>query len=64
MKQYKVWIHVEEIDEDRDHYVDVEPCYSSGCFETEAKARDHIENELMTTPIIDLENAKESHRQS
>ena len=51
MKQYKVWVHVEEIDEDRDHYVDLEPCYSSGCFDTEAAARNHIENELMTTEI-------------
>lgn len=51
MKQYKVWVHVEEIDEDRDHYVDLEPCYSSGCFETEAEARDHIEKELMSTHI-------------
>lgn len=24
MKQYKVWIHVEEIDEEHDHYADLD----------------------------------------
>lgn len=24
MKKYKVWLHIEEIDEDEDHYMDLE----------------------------------------
>jgi hypothetical protein len=24
MKKYKIWIHIEEIDEDQSHYVDLE----------------------------------------
>lgn len=51
MKQYKVWIHVEEIDEDRDIYEDIGECYSAGSFETEATARNYIEDELLTTHI-------------
>jgi len=51
MKHYKVWVHVEEIDEERDHYVDLEPCYSPGCFDSEQAARDYAEDELMTTQI-------------
>lgn len=51
MKQYKVWIHVEEIDEDHDIYEDVGECYSAGSFETEQAARDYIEQELMTTHV-------------
>lgn len=51
MKNYKVWVHVEEIDEDHDHYVDLEPCYSPGCFDSEQGAREYVENDLLTTQI-------------
>ena len=51
MKQYKVWIHVEEIDEDRDHYLDLDLPYEAGYFETESAARDFVEHELMTSRI-------------
>ena len=51
MKQYKVWIHVEEIDEDRDRYQDLDLPIEAGCFETEAQARQFIDDELMRTQI-------------
>jgi len=51
MKQYKVWIHVEEIDEEHDWYQDLDLPIEAGCFETEAAAREFVDNELMTTQI-------------
>ncbi|RKY10614.1 MAG: hypothetical protein DRP56_00445 [Planctomycetota bacterium] len=51
MKQYKVWIHVEEIDTDRDRYQDLDLPIEAGCFESESKARQFVDNELMTTQI-------------
>jgi hypothetical protein len=51
MKQYKVWIHVEEIDEEKDIYEDVGECYSAGWFESEQAAREYIEQELMIVHI-------------
>jgi len=51
MKQYKVWIHVEEIDADRDRYQDLDLPIEAGCFETEVEARQFVDDELMTTQI-------------
>jgi hypothetical protein len=51
MKQYKVWIQIEEIDEARDHYRNMEWPYVAGCFKNERAAREFVENELMTTQL-------------
>jgi hypothetical protein len=51
MKKYEVWVHVEEIDVDQNHYLDTDTPYKAGCFKTEAEARQFVENELMTTCI-------------
>lgn len=51
MKQYEVWIHVEQIDGDQNHHLDLDMPYKAGCFKTEANARKYVENELMTTHI-------------
>ena len=51
MKTYKVWIHVEQIDESEGHYIDLDPPYEAGEFDTEEAARRFVENELMTTRI-------------
>lgn len=53
MKIYKVWIQIEEIDESRDHYLNVGLPYEAGKFYTEAAAMEFVENELMTTQIPD-----------
>lgn len=45
---YKVWIHIEQIDESTDHYVDIGLPYEAGVFDTEADADDFIKNELLS----------------
>jgi len=48
---YKVWVHIEQIDEGRDHYLNLDPPYEAGKFDTEDAAKSFVENELMTTRI-------------
>jgi len=48
---YKVWIHIEQIDEGRDHYLNLDPPYEAGKFDTEDAARNFVDSELMTTRI-------------
>ncbi len=59
MKTYKVWIHLEEIDESKDHYLNLGLPYEAGRFNTEAAARKFVESELMITerPNVKLRNA-------
>ena len=47
MKIYKVWIHIEEIDEKKEHYLNIGEPYEAGRFGTEIAARKFVENELM-----------------
>ncbi len=44
---YKVWIQIEQIDESRDHYVNIGLPYQAGVFDTETEAANFIENELL-----------------
>ncbi len=44
---YKVWIQIEEIDEGKDHYLNISEPYEAGKFDTEAEAVKFVENELM-----------------
>ena len=48
---YKVWIQIEEIDEDKNHYLNIGEPYEAGKFDTEADAMKFVENELMITRI-------------
>jgi predicted RNA-binding Zn-ribbon protein involved in translation (DUF1610 family) len=50
---YKVWIQIEEIDEGKDHYLNIGEPYEAGKFDTEAEAVKFVENELMTTQVPD-----------
>jgi len=50
---YKVWIQIEEIDEGKDHYLNIGEPYEAGKFDTEAEAVKFVENELMTTQAPD-----------
>ncbi len=50
---YKVWIQIEEIDENKDHYLNISEPYEAGKFDTEAEAVKFTENELMATQIPD-----------
>ena len=51
MNIYKVWIQIEEIDESRNHYLNLGTPYEAGKFDTEIGARKFVENELMTIRI-------------
>jgi len=53
MNTYKVWIQIEEINESKDHYLNIGEPYEAGKFETEAEAVKFVESELMTTQIPD-----------
>ena len=55
MRIYKVWIQIEEIDKDKNHYLKLGAPYEAGKFRTEIAARKFVENELM---IIRPLNAK------
>ncbi len=44
---YKVWIQIEEIDESKDHYLNIGEPYEAGKSDTEAEAVKFVENELM-----------------
>jgi hypothetical protein len=45
--KYKVWLHIEEIDEDKDHYEDIElPDDFGMSFDTEKHARQFAESLL------------------
>jgi len=48
---YKVWIQIEEIDEGKDHYLNISEPYEAGKFDTEIEAVKFVEDELMTTQI-------------
>lgn len=62
MNIYKVWIQIEEIDESKDHYLNIGEPYEAGKFSTEATARKYVENELMIIRTINtkLRNACEA----
>jgi hypothetical protein len=47
MKKYKVWIHVEQIDESKDIYQDVGEPYSAGVFKSQSDAENFISDELL-----------------
>jgi len=48
---YKVWIQIEEIDEHKDHYVNIGLPYEAGRFDTEKTARKFVKNELAAAQI-------------
>jgi len=50
---YKIWIQIEEIDEGKDHYLNISEPYEAGKFDTEIEAVKFVEDELMTTQIPD-----------
>lgn len=58
MRTYKVWIHVEEIDESKDHYLDLGTPYEAGRFDTEAEAVKFVENELMIIRPVNIKLRK------
>ena len=61
---YKVWIQIEEIDEDKDNCVNIGPPHEAGRFDTEKTARRFVKKELTAAQIAgsaaDLLDACES----
>jgi hypothetical protein len=58
MNIYKVWIQIEEIDESKDHYLNIGEPYEAGKFDTEISARKFVENELMIIRPVKLDLQK------
>ena len=56
MTEYKVWIHIEEINEDKDQYQEIEEPQEAGRFSTEQAAHNCAEQLLcrIDTPPIGL----------
>ena len=61
---YKVWIQIKEIDEGKDHCVNIGPPHEAGRFDTEKAARKFVKKELTAAQIAgsaaDLLDACES----
>ena len=61
---YKVWIQIKQIDEDKDHCVNIGPPHEAGRFDTEKTARKFLKKELTAAQIAgsaaDLLDACES----
>ena len=54
MKKYKIWVTVEEIDENLDHYQDVtEPISVGEEFATRLEAVEYIESMMETNGTVD-----------
>ena len=47
MTEYKVWIHIEEIDEEKDHYQEIEEPQEVGRFKSEQDAK-QLADDLMS----------------
>ncbi len=47
MKKYKVWIQIEEVDEEHDHYRDIDLPYEAGCFDDVDLARKFVDDKLI-----------------
>jgi len=47
MNTYKVWIQIEEIDDSKDHYLNIGEPYEVDKFNTEIEAKRFVENELL-----------------
>jgi len=58
MDIYKVWIQIEQIDESRNHHLNIGPSYEAGTFNSEAEAIRFVKNELIVVrPVkLDLQN--------
>jgi hypothetical protein len=58
MNTYKVWIHIEQVDESRDHHQNIGPSYEAGTFNTEHEAVRFVVNELIIVRPVKLDLQK------
>ena len=59
---YKVWVHIEQIDESKDHYEDIGLPYQAGVFKTEVEAANFVENELLINNFDERKPMTKSHK--
>ena len=58
MDNYKVRIHIEQVDESRDHHRTIGPSYEAGTFNSEAEAVRFVKNELIIVRPVKLDLQK------
>ena len=58
MNSYKVWIHVEQVDESQNHHHSIGPPYEAGTFNSEAEAVRFVKNELIIVRSVKLDLKK------
>jgi hypothetical protein len=58
MDTYKVWIHIEQVDENQDHHQNIGPSYEAGTFNTEHEAVRFVVNELIIVRPVKLDLQK------
>jgi hypothetical protein len=58
MNTYKVWIHIEQVDESQDHSQNIGPSYEAGTFNTEHEAVRFVVNELIIVRPVKLDLQK------
>ena len=58
MNSYKVWIHVEQVDESQNHHRSIGPSYEAGTFKTEHEAVRFVKNELIVVRPVKLDLQK------
>ena len=58
MNSYKVWIHIEQVDEGQDHHRTLDPPYEAGTFNSEAEAVRFVKNELIIVRPVKLDLQK------
>jgi hypothetical protein len=58
MNSYKVWIHIEQVDESQDHHRTIGSPYEAGTFNSEAEAIRLVKNELIIVRQVKLDLQK------
>jgi len=58
MNSYKVWIHIEQVDESQDHHRTIGSPYEAGTFNSEVEAIRFVKNELIIVRPVKLDLQK------
>ena len=58
MNSYKVWIHVEQVDESKKEHLTIGPPYEAGTFNSKAEAVRFVKNELIIVRPVKLDLQK------
>jgi hypothetical protein len=58
MNSYKIWIHIEQFDENQNDHRTIGPLYEAGTFNSEAEAIRFVKNELIIVRPVKLDLQK------